>query len=134
MPDTTTYDYAIVRVVPDVARGEFINCGVIVFCRTKKYLAAEVALDETRLLALAPDVDVGEVRRHLGVIPRICSGDLTAGPIASLSQSERFNWLVAPRSAMIQMSSVHSGIADDPTQVLVKLMETMVTRPDQASG
>ncbi len=131
MPDTHTYDYAIVRVVPDVARGEFINCGVIVFCRTKKHLAAEVVLDKARLLALAPDVDVTEVRRHLEVIPRICSGDLTAGPIASLSQSERFNWLVAPRSATIQMSSVHSGIADDPTQVLPKLLETMVTRPRQ---
>lgn len=129
MPDTHTYDYAVVRVVPDVQRGEFINCGVIVFCRTKKYLAAEVALDEVRLRAIAPDVDVLEARRHLEVIPRICAGDSTAGPIAGLSQSERFNWLIAPRSAMIQMSSVHSGIADDPTQVLTRLMASMVIQP-----
>lgn len=128
MPDTHTYDYAVVRVVPDVQRGEFINCGVIVFCRTKKYLVAEVAFDEARLLAFAPAIDVLEVRRHLEVIPRICAGDSTAGPIASLSQSERFNWLIAPRSAMIQMSSVHSGIADDPSQVLGKLMTSMVVQ------
>ncbi len=134
MPDTHTYDYAVVRVVPDVQRGEFINCGVIVFCRTKKYLVAEVALDEVRLLAIAPGIDVLEVRKHLEVIPRICAGDSTAGPIAGLSQSERFNWLIAPRSAMIQMSSVHSGIADDPTQVLGKLMASMVMQSGKGTA
>lgn len=133
MPDTHTYDYAVVRVVPDVQRGEFINCGVIVFCRTKKYLAAEVAFDDARLLAIAPEIDLIDARRHLEVIPRICAGDSTAGPIAGLSQSERFNWLIAPRSAMIQMSSVHSGIADDPTQVLKKLMSSMVKQSGKRS-
>lgn len=133
MPDTHTYDYAVVRVVPDVQRGEFINSGVIVFCRTRKYLAARVLLDESRLRAIAPGLDVDEVRKHLEVIPRICAGDDTAGPIAGLSQSERFNWLVAPRSAMIQMSSVHSGIADDPAMVLARLMDSMVTLPGNAN-
>lgn len=130
MPDTHTYDYAVIRVVPDVQRGEFINSGVILFCRTRRFLAAEVALDESRLRAINADADVVEIRRHLALIPRLCAGDQSAGPIAMLSQSERFNWLVAPRSAVIQMSPVHSGITDTPDQALQRLMASMVlTQP-----
>ena len=130
MPDTHTYDYAVIRVVPDVQRGEFINSGVILFCRQRRFLAAEVALDESRLQAINADADVVEIRRHLALIPRLCAGDQSAGPIAMLSQSERFNWLVAPRSAVIQMSPVHSGITDTPDQALQRLMASMVlTQP-----
>jgi hypothetical protein len=128
VPDTHTYDYAVIRVVPDVQRGEFINCGVILFCRTRRFLAAEVALDESRLQAINADADVVEIRRHLALIPRLCAGDQSAGPIAMLSQSERFNWLVAPRSAVIQMSPVHSGITDTPDQALQRLMASMVLK------
>lgn len=126
MPETHTYDYAVIRIVPHVGRGEFINCGVILYARTLKFLSARITLDETRLGALFPDVDVDAVRAHLDVIPRICAGEEGAGPIAKLGQSERFNWLVAPRSAVIQMSPVHTGISDDPASALERLMTTMV--------
>ena len=108
-----------------------IDVIVIAYSRTPN--VAEVAFDDARLLAIAPEIDMLDARRHLEVIPRLCVGDSTAGPIAGLSQSERFNWLIAPRSAMIQMSSVHSGIADDPTQVLKKLMSSMVVRSGKGS-
>ncbi|HEX6507410.1 MAG TPA: DUF3037 domain-containing protein, partial [Chloroflexota bacterium] len=118
MPELSSFDYAIVRVVPRVERGEFINAGVIVFCRTCRFLGARVALDTQRLAALAPEIDPGEVEEHLGVIPLVCSGDPAAGPIAHLDQAGRFHWLVAPRSTAIQTSPVHSGLASDPEEAL----------------
>jgi Protein of unknown function (DUF3037) len=107
-----SFDYAIVRVVPRVERQEFINAGVIVFCLEKRYLAARVHLDEARLKALWPEVDVALVREHLAAIERICAGDPAAGPIAGLSQRERFHWLVAARSTIIQTSAVHTGLCE----------------------
>jgi Protein of unknown function (DUF3037) len=126
VPAHSSFDYAIVRVVPRVERGECINAGVILFCLTKRFLAAKVELDERRLLALAPDVDLELVRGHLEAIPRICAGGRAAGPIGQLPQKERWHWLVAPRSTIIQTSPVHSGLCEDPGQALEHLMDRMV--------
>ncbi len=126
MPEHSTFDYAIVRVVPRVERGEFINAGVILYCLTQRFLAAKVELDERRLLALAPDVDVEGVRSHLAAIPRICAGGRAAGPIGQLPQKERWHWLIAPRSTVIQTSPFHSGLCEDPAKALEHLMDQMV--------
>lgn len=126
MPVTSSYDYAIIRVVPRVERGEFLNAGVILFCRTLQYLASAIDLDQARLAALAPDLDPAEVRQHLDMIPLICRGGAGAGPIGVLSLAERFHWLVAPRSTVVQTSPVHSGICDDPEAALSHLLDSMV--------
>jgi hypothetical protein len=126
VPAPSSFDYAIVRVVPRVERGEFINAGVILFCLTHRFLSAKVELDERRLLALAPEVDLPLVRGHLEAIPRICAGGRAAGPIGQLPQKERWHWLVAPRSTILQTSPVHSGVCGDPMQALEHLMGTMV--------
>lgn len=120
MPVPSSFDYAVVRVVPRVERGEFINAGVIVFCLEKKFLAARVTVDETRLKALWPQVDVDLVQRHLEAIPKIAVGDPAAGPIAKLSQRERFHWLVSPRSTIIQVSPVHTGLCDEEPEGMMK--------------
>ena len=129
MPAPSSFDYAIVRVVPRVERGEFINAGIILFCLTHRFLAAKVELDEQRLLALAPEVDVALVRGHLEAIPHLCAGGRKAGPIGQLPQKERWHWLVAPRSTIIQTSPVHSGLCEDPAKALEHLMGTMVRLP-----
>jgi hypothetical protein len=129
MPARSSFDYAVVRVVPRVERGECINAGVILYCRTQGFLEARVALDRERLRALDPTVDVEEVERALALVPRICAGDATAGPIARLPQSERFHWLTSPRSTVTQPSPVHSGICDEPTAALERLLATMVLPP-----
>ena len=122
----STFDYAIIRVVPRVERGEQINAGVIVSCATEQYLAAAVELDEKRLLALAPDIDVEQVRAALAIIPLIAAGDAKGGPIAQLPRGERFHWLVAARSAIIQTSPVHTGLCDKPDAMLAKLLTRLV--------
>lgn len=122
----STYDYSIVRVVPRVERGEQINAGVILSCPTAGYLGAEIAFDPAKLRALAPDIDVGEVEAALAIIPWIAAGDPRGGPIAELPRSERFHWLVAPRSAIIQPSPVHTGMCEDPAAALAKLVERLV--------
>jgi hypothetical protein len=116
-------------VVPRVERGECVNAGVILYCRTLGFLEARMALDRARLLALDPSVDVDEVERALALIPRLCAGDATAGPIARLPQAERFHWLTSPRSTVTQPSPVHSGICDDPAAALTRLMDAMVFPP-----
>jgi hypothetical protein len=121
------YDFAAIRVVPRVDREEFVNAGVIVYCPTLKFLAAKVHTDEGRLAALWPDLDVELVRQHLETIPRICAGARDAGPIAALSVAERFHWLVAPRSTIIQISPVHSGICASPEPVLEELFGRLVS-------
>ncbi len=126
MRDHCSYDYAVIRVVPRVDREEFINVGVIVSCPAKEFLDARIELDETRLLAFAPDLDMEAVRSHLAGIPRICAGGADAGPIGQLSLRERFHWLVAPRSTIIQTSRVHSGRCTDPAPVTERLLEKMV--------
>ncbi len=127
------YDYAIVRVVPRVERQEFINAGVILSCQTKDFLEARIELDEKRLWALAPDVDLQMVRDNLESIPLICLGGPQAGAIGMLSQRERFHWLVAPRSTIIQTSAVHTGRSADPKAALEHLLSTMV-RTDWPAG
>ena len=123
MPAPHVYDYAIIRVVPSVEREEFVNAGVILYCRPARYLAAQVALDCERLKALAPACDLEAVKEHLAIIPRMCAGE---GPIAQLGQAETYHWLVAPHSTVIQCSPVHSGVTDDLPGTLERLMQTMV--------
>lgn len=133
MPVPSSFDYAVVRVVPRVERGEFINAGVIVFCLEKRYLEARVIVDETRLRALWPQLDVDLIRKHLEAIPKIAAGDPDGGPIAKLSQRERFHWLVSPRSTMIQVSPVHSGICEEPENTVEKLAERLLSPPHSAA-
>lgn len=132
MRDHYPYDYAILRVVPRVEREEFVNVGVIVSCPARDFLEARVELDEQRLAALDSEVDVESIRAYLETIPAICAGGPQAGPIGKLSQRERFHWLVAPRSTIIQTSPVHTGSCKDPTEVLEHLLNTMV-RPARAA-
>lgn len=126
MHDPCNYDYATIRVVPKVEREEFINAGVIVSCPAHKFLETRIELDEQRLRALDPTLDVEAIRAHLAAIPAICAGGEQAGPIGRLSQRERFHWLVAPRSTIIQTSPVHTGRCTNPAAVLERLLNTMV--------
>lgn len=120
-PAPASFDYAILRVVPRVEREEFINAGVVVFCLEKRYLDARILLNEERLRALWPEADIDLVREHLDAVHRICIGDPAAGPIAKLSQRERFHWLTSPRSTIIQPSPVHTGVCDSTEGVLDRL-------------
>ena len=129
MPELCPFDYAVIRVVPRVERGEFVNAGVIVSCPAKNYLKARVELDAERLAALDPRADRETVERHLAAILRICEGGAGAGPIGLLPQRARFHWLVAPRSTIIQTSPVHTGFCEDGDHVLEHLFRTMVSRP-----
>ena len=122
----SSFDYAIVRVIPRVEREEFVNAGVIVYCFAQDFLGARIELAEARLLALAPDADLPLIRRHLAAIPRLCAGGENAGPIGALSQRERFTWLVAPRSTILQTSPTHSGMCADPEAALERLIERTV--------
>lgn len=126
MPTRKPFDYAIIRVVPRIERGEFINAGVVLFCRTLRFLDARIELDEQRLGALAPSVDTAAIYRHLATIPRICAGGPAAGPIGLLPLSERFHWLTAPRSTIIQPSPLHSGLCCDAQATLERLFEQLV--------
>ncbi|HUB29642.1 MAG TPA: DUF3037 domain-containing protein [Terracidiphilus sp.] len=121
-----SFDYTIVRVVPRVERQEFINAGVIAFCLEKKYLAARIHLDRNRLCAIASDTDLDLVTQHLAAIARICEGDPEAGPVARLSQRERFHWLVSPRSTIIQTSPVHTGVCASTDDLLDRLEKQFV--------
>jgi hypothetical protein len=120
------YQYAIVRVVPRVDRGECLNAGVVLLCRSRAFIGARTELDEGRLAALAPDVDPATVRPHLAAIERIARGDPAGGPMAALSAAERFHWLVSPASTIIQPSEVHTGLTDDPAAELEHLFATLV--------
>jgi hypothetical protein len=126
MPAPSSFDYAIIRVVPRVEREEFINVGVILFCRTRRFLQARISFNRSRLVSFYPCLDLDEVERHLAIIPQICAGNPEAGPIGQLSLAERFHWLVAPRSTIIQPSPVHTGLCTQPAEMLDHLFETMV--------
>ena len=126
MSAQNSFDYAVIRVVPRVEREEFVNAGVIVFCLEQNFLGARVKVDSERLKALWPEVDVELVRLHLEAFPKVSAGDPAAGPIARLSLRERFHWLVSPRSTMIQVSPVHSGICGgNPQEALDRLFERL---------
>ena len=130
MREPYSFDYAIVRVVPRVERGEFLNAGVIVFCSTAGFLDARIALPRVRLLGMAPSIDCALIESHLDAIPRLCRGGKEAGPIGELPQRGRFHWLVAPRSTVIQMSPVHSGVGHDLQAELDRLFEKLVLVSD----
>jgi hypothetical protein len=125
-----TYDYAIIRVVPRVEREEFVNVGVVVSCASSKFLEARIELDEQRLMALDPAIDLETIRDYLAAIPLICAGGKQAGPIGQLPQRDRFHWIVAPRSTVIQTSRVHTGLCPNLSNVMEHLLDTMV-RPWQ---
>ena len=120
------FQYAVVRVVPRVERGESLNAGVIVLSRPKRFLGARVLLDEARLHAIAPDADPATILPHLEAIERIAAGDPSAGPIAQLSIAERFHWLTAPSSTVVQPSEVHTGLCRDAEGELDHLFERLV--------
>ena len=134
MRDHSSYDYAVVRVVPRVEREEFVNVGVIVSCPKKEFLQARIEIDENRLKALDPTIDLDAIRAHLASFPVICAGGSQAGTIGRLSRRERFDWLVAPRSTIIQTSKVHTGRCTDPATLLEHLMETMVRVPQSPTN
>ncbi len=121
-----SYDYAVLRVVPSVEREEFINAGIVLQCPEHAFLDCRIHLDAQRLPALWPALDLDLIRQHLDAFPRICAGDLDAGPIARLSRRERFQWLVAPRSTVIQVSPVHSGVCDSPATALDEIFRRLV--------
>jgi hypothetical protein len=123
-----TYDYAIIRVVPRVERGEFINAGIILSCDVERILLARIELDEHRLLALDPRADLGPICDALAIIPALCAGGPDTGPIGAMSERERFHWLVSPKSTIVQTSPVHNGQCADPEGALEHLMITMVRR------
>jgi hypothetical protein len=131
MPKRYPFDYAIVRVVPRVDRGEFLNAGVILFSSTAAFLDARVGCDRRRLKALAPGIDAALVDSHLETIPRVCAGGPDAGAIGTLPQRARFHWLVAPRSTIIQTSPVHSGVSRDLDAVLESLFQKLVQPPEE---
>jgi hypothetical protein len=122
----SAFSYAIVRVVPRIERGEAFNVGVVLHCRQRGFLGARVALDERRLEALAPDVAPETVQPHLDALVRVAAGDPGAGPIAALAQPDRFGWLVAPSSTMVQPSPVHTGLCEDPQETLDALFDALV--------
>jgi hypothetical protein len=127
--ERSAFEYVIVRVMPRIERGECLNAGVILVSRPFRYLAAMVRLDRSRLAALAPYLDetaINEIQRQIDLVPRIAAGDPGAGPIASLGLSERWHWLSAPSSTIIQPSSVHTGLTNDPGAELQDLFEELI--------
>ncbi|MCW3017084.1 MAG: hypothetical protein JWO02_4176 [Solirubrobacterales bacterium] len=120
------FAYALLRVVPDAERGECLNVGVVLFCRRAKFLQARTHLDTARLCALAPSIDATAVAEHLATLERIAAGDPAGGPVARQEPSERFHWLVAPASTVVQPSDVHTGLTDDPAATLERLMARLV--------
>jgi Protein of unknown function (DUF3037) len=128
VPGREDFQYAIVRVVPHVERGECLNAGVILYCRRLGFLRAKTELDGAALAALAPDCESGDVRAHLATIERVAAGEADGGPIAGLPPSERFHWLTAPSSTIVQSSAVHTGLTSDPAGELDHLFERLVSR------
>jgi hypothetical protein len=123
------FQYAMLRVVPDVERGERLNAGVVLSCRPARFLEARIELDEALLAGLAPGIDLAPIRAQLALIPRLCAGDRSAGPIALLDLAERFHWIVAPSSTVVQPSAVHTGVTGDPAATLASLHGRLVARP-----
>ena len=120
------YEYTLIRLVPRVERGERLNVGVVLFCKGRRFLDAMIDVDEPRIRAFAPELDLEAVREALDAYPRVCRGGAEAGPLAEMDQAERFRWLAAPRSTVIQPSEVHTGEGEDPAAEMERLMATMV--------
>jgi len=132
-PRRDPFQYAIARVVPQLERGECFNAGVVLFCRPRRFLDARVALDPVRLAVLAPDADPEPIRAQLEALAHVAAGRPAGGPLAGLDQSERFHWLVAPSSTVVQASPVHTGLCDDPAERLEHLFRRLVL-PVRAGG
>ena len=128
----TPFSYLILRIVPSVERGECLNAGVVLFCRQRRYLGMLSEVDPRRLAALAPGLAVGDVRAHLDALHRVAAGNPSAGPIAELDQSERFGWLAAPSSTIVQASAVHTGLCEHPAATLQGLFDRLVAPPGAA--
>ncbi|MFH9012342.1 DUF3037 domain-containing protein [Streptomyces sp. NPDC017943] len=124
--DRQVYEYALLRVVPRVERGECINAGVLVYCRAAGYVGALTHLDEARLLALDPEADVAGVRAALAAVEGVCTGGAAAGQAAADDPGRRFRWLVAPRSTIVQPGPVHTGLTRDPAAELARLLDLLV--------
>lgn len=124
------FEYALLRVVPRVERGEFINAGVVLYCQEKRFLDARVHLDPERLRVLAPRLDPETLRDHLEAARRVCAGGPEAGAVGLMPPVQRFGWLVAPRSTVVQPSPVHTGLTEDPGEVLEHLLRTLVRQPE----
>jgi Protein of unknown function (DUF3037) len=120
------YEYAVIRVVPRPDREEFVNAGVILFCDAREFLRAKIELDEPRLRALSEAIDLTIVKEHLEAVGRIATGGAAAGPIGLFTPRERFRWLVAPRSTVLQTSSPHAGLCDDPDAAVERLLDQLV--------
>ena len=128
MPERSPFQYAAVRLVPRVERGEAVNAGVVLFCRPLRFLGARTQLDERLLAVLAPECDPAAVRESLHTVELIAAGDAAGGPIAALPPSERFHWLVAPASTIVQPGPVHTGLTHDPAGELDHLFARLVER------
>lgn len=129
MPELYKYDYAIIRVVPRVEREEFINAGVILSCQTTNFLDSKIELDEKRLKCFAPFLEIENIKYYLEIIPKICAGEKDAGVIGQLPKRSRFYWLTAVRSTIIQTSSVHSGLCENPESQIDKLIRKYIKLP-----
>lgn len=128
-PSRSPFSYAVLRVVPDIEREEFVNAGLVLFCRSLQYLNARATLMADGLAALRPDADLDALRAQLTLVERIAAGDVASGPLAGMSQSERFHWLTTPRSTAVQPGPTHGGMTDDPTATFEHLYTTLVDRP-----
>ncbi len=126
MPENNLFEYAIIRIVPRVEREEFLNVGVIIYCRKPGYLQTKYSLDEKRLQAVFESLDTHEVKEHLEAFKQIADGNITAGPIAALDTASRFRWLTAKRSTIVQTSAVHPGLSVDIDETMEKLFKELV--------
>lgn len=128
-PSRSPFAYAVLRVVPDIEREEFLNAGLVLFCRPRRFLCARATLDAGRLAGLRSDADPAALRDQLALVERIAAGEVASGPLAGMSQSERFHWLTTPRSTAVQPGPIHGGMTDDPAATFEHLYATLVDRP-----
>ena len=127
MQEKKLFEYAVIRIMPRVERGEFINVGVIVYCASQKYLQLKYEVQGNKIISLCSDCDLGEIKLYLDLFQRICEGDKTAGPIAGLPPAERFRWLTSTRSTVVQTSQVHPGLCKEPEEMLIDLFKKLVS-------
>jgi hypothetical protein len=127
-PSRSPFEYAVIRVVPDIEREEFVNTGLIVFCRPRSFLAVRTHLDDKALATLSAVCDRDGIREQLAFIEGVATGTVSTGPFAAMTQSERFHWLTTPRSTVVQPGPLHAGTTDDPAATFEHLFEVMVSR------
>jgi hypothetical protein len=129
VPAAEAFQYALLRAVPSLPRGEALNVGVVLYSPRHRFLEARTVLEPGRLRLLDPELDLDAVRAHLTLIEQVAAGEPTAGPIAALDRSERFGWITSPSSTAIQPSPVHTGLCDDPGAMLDRLFASLVAPP-----